>query len=77
MKIPDDNQWLGLVLRKTDHLKLSLDNEGSMWGKCVNELITKCSNCTAYIFGASTPSIVTWTEQLLRHASLILLQRVC
>lgn len=39
MKLPDDNQRLGLVFKKTDHLKLSVDNEGKedVWGKCVNE----------------------------------------
>lgn len=39
MKLPDDNQRLGLVFKKTDHLKLSVDNEGKedVRGKYVNE----------------------------------------
>ena len=67
MKLPDDTQRLGLVFKKTDHLKLSVDNEGKedVWGKCVSALLTKGSNCTAYILGASTHSTVTWPEKLL------------
>lgn len=40
MKVPDDYQWLGLVFKNTDHLKLILDNEGKedMWERSVNEI---------------------------------------